>query len=316
MTSWVSLPFLISQPAWSPNWKFRRRSSMRPALVDAHEDPVAGVGDEVVERPGVAGAQVDVRHADEGDVAPAPGACAAHAAAADARRRLATGQVADQQARRSMSGDVLGGHALVVVAEGAQPAGRGGIGVDVDELAAIAQVARACRWSGSSCPAKLASVPKTRSSSVGWPHDSWIWSATWVESRIRSISPGRALRRIQQGNRQLGGLLRVRRQVQRAHGLEAARHGLAAERVRVAALLHLVSFTAVASIPPPASTISCSIRAPALRGERLALPAGHHACPRGWRRPARAAMAASASIRIRSFSSRLTANGSSSKGVR
>src|SRR5437016_4449434 len=34
-------------------------------------------------------------------------------------------------------------------------------------------------------PAKAASSPRTRSSSVGWPQDSCTWSAAWVASRRR-----------------------------------------------------------------------------------------------------------------------------------
>ena len=51
-------------------------------------------------------------------------------------------------------------------------------------------------WSRSSLsrvrklvPAKLASIPSTRSSSIGWPHDSWTWSAICDESMITVISP-------------------------------------------------------------------------------------------------------------------------------
>ena len=38
-------------------------------------------------------------------------------------------------------------------------------------------------------PANEASMPSTRSSSVGCPHDSWTWIATCEASRTMSISP-------------------------------------------------------------------------------------------------------------------------------
>src|SRR5207253_7729588 len=89
----------------------------------------------------VARSQADVRHADQRDPIPSPGAAAAHAVATDAWRGFATGQVADELPRRN-DRHVLGRHALVIPAEAAEPAGRGRVRVDVDQLAAVPEVVK------------------------------------------------------------------------------------------------------------------------------------------------------------------------------
>ncbi len=224
------------------------------------------------------------------------------------RRGLAAGEVADEHAVLDER-HVLGRHALVVVAERAEPARRGGIGVDVDVLAPVAQavelVGRQEAGAGEAAPP----CRSTRSSSVGWPHDSWIWSATWVESEDEVHLAGRALRRVEQRDRQLRGLLRVLGEVQCADGLEAAGHDLSAGGVGVAALLHL-ALVDRGGLDPAAGLDDLLLDPGAGRGgEGLALAPRDRCCPRGWRRRARRAIAASASIRMRSLSSRLTANG-------
>ena len=37
-------------------------------------------------------------------------------------------------------------------------------------------------------PAYASSMPSTRSSSMGWPIDSWTWSSTWPLSRISVVT--------------------------------------------------------------------------------------------------------------------------------
>jgi len=74
------------------------------------------------------------------------------------------------------------------------------------------------------------------------------------------------------------------------------------------------SLRAIASIPAPASVSSCSIRAPSLEAKVLRSLAASIE-PSRTAMPLTAAMAASASNRMRSFSSTETANGSSATGV-
>ena len=40
-------------------------------------------------------------------------------------------------------------------------------------------------------PAKAASVPSARSSSIGWPHDSWTWRASWLPARMTVVRTSR-----------------------------------------------------------------------------------------------------------------------------
>ena len=123
---------------------------------------------------------------------------------------------------------------------------------------------------------------------------------------------GRALRRVEQRHRQLGGLLRVLGEVERAHRLEAARHHLPAERVRIAALLHLAS----RSRRSPRSRRRTR-RSPARSARRLVeanvfdLATGHEGALAD--RDARHARHRRIGLHAgcRSLSSRLTANGSS-----
>ncbi len=101
-------------------------------------EAVVGVGDDLVEAHPGAGQQVDVGHPDERDAVPAVGAHRPAALPPDPRRGLARAQVAGEDAVLDERHG-LGRDALVVPAERAHPAGRGGVGDDRDEVGAVAE---------------------------------------------------------------------------------------------------------------------------------------------------------------------------------
>ena len=136
-------------------------------------------------------------------------------------------------------------------------------------------------------PAKLASVPNTRSSSVGWPHDSWIWSATCVESRMTSISPdghcGASSRAT--ASSAVSCAWSARPSARTASNPPVT--DLPAERVRVAALLHLAVVDRRGL--DAAAGLDDLLLDPGA-GEwrrRSSARARRPCCPRGSRRPAR-----------------------------
>ena len=88
-------------------------------------------------------------------------------------------------------------------------------------------------------PANAASSPSTRSSSVGWPIDSWTCSAIWLPSMMTVVVVGGHGIGGQQRGRLLGDARRVARQVEREDRLPAALDGLAAVRVGIRAGEHL-----------------------------------------------------------------------------
>src|SRR5204863_6744042 len=84
--------------------------------------------------------QVDVGHPDERDPVPAVGPHRAAAPALDARRRLATAEVADEDPVLNERHG-LPGHALVVPAERAHTTGRRRVRDDRHEIRAVAEMA-------------------------------------------------------------------------------------------------------------------------------------------------------------------------------
>ena len=110
--------------------------------------------------------------------------------AADARRRLTAGQIAAEDAladeRHALRRDPL-----VIPAERAQAARRGGVGHEASPgPSRSGSRPRACRWSGSWCPRRRPPCPKTRSSSVGCPQLSWIWRYSCEGCRTMVRRPG------------------------------------------------------------------------------------------------------------------------------
>ena len=223
------------------------------------------------------------------------GAAAAHAAAADDRRRLAAGQVADELAGRH-DRDVLGGHALVVVAERAQPAGRRWHRRRCSRSRCRTAACRACRGSGRRC---------RRS----WPPCRARGPARSGGRTTRGPAAPSATSRSRPSSRRTGSPRRSRS----ATASSAMRCALPARSMARTASKPPVtccppaelgqlrtcdscSLTAVASMPAPASVSSCSMCAPSLEAKvfRSRPPPSS---PRGRVTPGTAAMAASASNR-------------------
>ena len=88
----------------------------------------------------VARLEVDVGHADDRDARRGLGAHGAVRRAADERRGVAAGEVADEHAVLDEV-EALRGHAVVVERERADRAGDGRVGDDVHEVRAVAEVA-------------------------------------------------------------------------------------------------------------------------------------------------------------------------------
>ena len=83
-----------------------------------------------------------------------------------------------------------GAHAVVVVADGGEPALLAAVGDDVHQLAAVLELAELVRRAEGRARRNSPPSPSARSSSVGCPTDSWMVSQRLVGSRTRSYSPG------------------------------------------------------------------------------------------------------------------------------
>ena len=132
-------------------------------------------------------------------------------------------------------------------------------------------------------PAKLRSSPRMRSSSSGWPIDSWICSIIWSGASSTSMRPGRAVGRRQQLERLLGD---ARRGVEEADACEHLEPALPAEAVVAegARLRRRRRRSRSRSASAPRT------RSAARRGRRRRRPAACRArCARGWPRDRRCA---------------------------
>ena len=118
--------------------------------------------------------EADVGHANDGQAIPAFGAHgAARARFADGGGRLAIAEVAGEEAVGD-DGRALRGDAFVVVGESAEAGAvfEARVGDNVDDVRAVSAACAAFPMVRKLMPAKFASMPRTRSSSMGWPMDS------------------------------------------------------------------------------------------------------------------------------------------------
>ena len=105
-------------------------------------------------------------------------------------------QVADEDARPGSSGTACAATPSSSQPNVPMPPGAVASATIVDEVGAVAEaLVELVRASGSSCPRSDASVPKTRSSSVGWPQLSWTCRYSWRRVEDDREPAGRALRR-------------------------------------------------------------------------------------------------------------------------
>ena len=111
---------MISQAALDPELEVDPAVVDRPGAVDAEQQPVGGVGDQLVQA-ALAGLQVHVGHADERHAAPAVGPHGLARPTAGLGRRLPAGQEPGDHAPVT-SGTRWAG-TLVVEGEGPEPAG-------------------------------------------------------------------------------------------------------------------------------------------------------------------------------------------------
>ena len=208
----------------------------RPRRVRRHVDAVVGVADDLGEG-ALARLDRDVRHADQRQVAPPVGAARGVGGLAHHARGLAARQ---EVLERAVDDDrhALGRHALVVVAERAEPAGQRGVGGDRDEVARVAH--RAAVAGG-----------EPRRAGVGLLHAEHAIELDRVTDRLVDLQlhlPGiehqgrdlaRALGRREQGDGLGADALGFLDQAQGADVLVAGGLHVAAEGVRVAAPLHV-----------------------------------------------------------------------------
>ncbi len=218
-----------------------------PAPVQFHIDAVVGVGDQVVELP-AARLQVDVGHAHDGDAVPAVGTHGptrgfgrgiAHDLA-ELLGRLPRGEVAAEDAFTD-DGDPLGRHPFVIPAKGAQPAGNGGVGGQVDDVGTVAKGPKLL-WGeetgtgitgfGAKHPVQLDGMAARLvdlQSELGWPQDDGGHTAG-------------ALVGAEQSNRLLADARRVTRQVHGQDRLPTLATLVAPEGVGEGTLLHFAPF--------------------------------------------------------------------------
>src|SRR5580700_5863329 len=164
-------------------------------------------------------------------------------------------------------------------------------------------------------PAYAASCPRTRSSSVGWPHDSWTWSAAWVASRMTVMVPAGHSAAVSSAAASsairpaLPGRSNASMASQPAHTW--CRPKLFG-KLRVCTSSSLV---AVASRPPPDSMMVWSSTAPSLLAKcrTSRTNSSEHSLTRIW---GRCDMASSVRSRRSTLSSREISKGSRSTGVR
>ena len=136
--------------------------------------------------------KANVRHANHRQPVPSLGSHRAAGARSPNRvRRLARTEVASEPPRCNNRASDCAANALIVISKGPQtrPVLLPRISDHVHHLAAIAQIAGASPRSGKDVPGKFASIPSTRSSSIGCPIDSWICSPSCDPSRMMVNSP-------------------------------------------------------------------------------------------------------------------------------
>ena len=214
-----------------------RLSSIDHERVRRHVDAVVGVADDLGEG-ALARLDRDVRHTDQRQVAPPVGA--ARAVRASGPTTPAVSRLDRKFWNDAVDDDrhALGRHALVVVAERAEPAGQRGVGGDRDQIARVAHRSPVARG-------------EPRRAGVGLLHAEHAVELDRVADRLVDLQlhlPGvehergdlaRALRRREQLDGLAADALGFLDQPQRADVLVAGRLHVSAERVRVAAPLHV-----------------------------------------------------------------------------
>ena len=145
----------------------------RPTAVAVDQNAVLDAADQIVERDVFRGrCERHVGHARKRHAPPTVGVQAAVGLVfADQRRQIARRLPIHEHAVLDQI-PALRRDAFVVVADGRQPLRLRPVGEKVAALAKRTGVSRSCPASGKLVPAKSASHPKARSSSVEWPTDS------------------------------------------------------------------------------------------------------------------------------------------------
>ena len=214
----------------------------RPAAVGLEQEPVVGVGDDVVEGHAVLRQQVDVGHPDQRDPVPAVGPHRAARPTADPRRGLARAEVADEHPLLDQR-HALRRDALVVPAERAEAADDGRVGDDVDEVRSVAEAVEHVR--GQEARARVAGLGPERAVELGRVAAALVH----LHVQLAGVEDDRAGARGERRRaEQLDGLardpLRVRLEVHRPHELVAGRRPQPAV-VREAPALVLVALDRV-----------------------------------------------------------------------